>query len=56
MTNFIYELEIRLVDITNKIMSFIPYDIFARAILAMIALVIVFGLVNLFYKDIDETK
>jgi hypothetical protein len=56
MTNIFYELQLKLADITDKIMSYIPYDIFARAILAMIALVIVFGLVNLFYKDIDETK
>ena len=57
MNNFVYELQVKFVEITDKIMSLIPVDIFARAILAMVALVIVFGLVNLFYKDdIDETK
>ena len=56
MTNLVYELQLKLSEITDTIMSNVPYDIFARALLAMIALVIVFGLVNLFDKDVDETK
>lgn len=49
-----YSLNSILADITNMISSFLPDDFYIKLILAMAALVIVFGFVNIFYQEKKE--
>lgn len=49
-----YSLNSILADITNMISSFLPDDFYIKLILAMAALVIVFGFVNIFYREKKE--
>ncbi len=49
-----YSLNSILVSITDMISSFLPDDFYIKLILAIAALVIVFGFVNIFYPDKKE--
>ncbi len=48
------QIETALIDITDKIISFLPSDMFIKILLVMMTLVIVFGISRLFAKDESE--
>lgn len=54
MGNFTLQVESAIINITDKIISFLPNDIFVKLILVMITLVIVFGISRLFAKEDKE--
>ncbi len=51
MENITLQIETAIINMTDKIISFLPNDLFIRLILVMITLVVVFAITRLFTKE-----
>lgn len=54
MDSLTLQIESVIINITDKIISFLPNDLFIRLILVMMTLVIVFGISRLLSKEDQE--
>ncbi len=54
MDSLTLQIESAIINITDKIISFLPNDLFIRLILVMMTLVIVFGISRLLSKEDQE--
>ncbi len=54
MSSITLQIESVLIDITDKIISFLPDDMFVKILLVLMTFVIVFGISRLFAKDEAE--